>query len=294
MNPVHRRRPVQQFRKRQVEQRQQFFAPPVVAEFGRFNVSGHCGLAGIKSVSLEIPSHPVNRKDAMKVDDWLAALGRALLPPRCLICREQGCNSLDLCGNCFDSLPWNRLACDRCALPLPASGRCGACLQRPPPLDATCAVFLYGSPVDRLLPRLKFHRDLAAGRLLAELMIPTLEAQPRPLALVPVPLHRQRLRQRGYDQALELARPLARRLDLPVLPCALRRIRNTAPQSELDARQRRRNLRAAFQAGSAPLPDHVALVDDVMTTGQTLHAAALALRRAGVARVDAWVCARVP
>lgn len=230
----------------------------------------------------------------MKVDNWLAALGRALLPPRCLICREQGTNGLDLCGNCFDCLPWNRSACERCALPLPMPGCCGACLRRPPPLEAACAVFLYGNPVDRLLPRLKFHRDLAAGRLLAELMIPMLGTRPRPLALVPVPLHRERLRQRGYDQALELARPLARRLDLPLLPAALRRIRHTAPQSKLDARQRRRNLRAAFQAGAVPLPEHVALVDDVMTTGQTLHAAALALRRAGVARVDAWICARVP
>lgn len=230
----------------------------------------------------------------MKVDNWLTSLGRALLPPRCLICRETGGNGFDLCGNCFDCLPWNASACDRCALPLPVPGRCGQCLRHPPPLEATCAVFLYGTPVDRLLPRLKFHHDLAAGRLLAELMIPSLETRARPEALVPVPLHRDRLRRRGYDQALELARPLARRLGLPLLPLALRRIRNTTPQSELDAAGRRRNLRAAFQAGSDPLPGHVALVDDVMTTGQTLHAAATALRRAGVARVDAWVCARVP
>ncbi len=230
----------------------------------------------------------------MKVDDWLASLGRLLLPPRCLICREQGSNDIDLCVICRERLPWNHAACDRCALPLPVPGRCGACLRRPPPLDAVCAAFLYGDPVDRLLPRLKFHRDLAAGRLLAELMVPLLEKQPRPQALVPVPLHRRRLRQRGYDQALELARPLARRLDLPLLPGALRRIRYTAPQSELDARHRRRNLRAAFVAGNVLLPDHVALIDDVMTTGQTLHAAARALRRAGVTRVDAWVCARVP
>lgn len=230
----------------------------------------------------------------MKVDNWLTSLGHMLLPPRCLICREKGGNGIDLCENCFDCLPWHQSACDRCALPLPLPGRCGRCLRRPPPLDMTCAVFLYAAPIDRLLPRLKFHHDLAAGRLLADLMAPSLEARPRPQALVPVPLHRDRLRRRGYDQALELARPLARRLGLPLLPRALRRIRNTAPQSELDARGRRRNLRAAFQAEPGLLPDHVALVDDVMTTGQTLHAAATALRRAGVARVDAWICARVP
>lgn len=231
----------------------------------------------------------------MKVDNWLTSLGHALLPPRCLVCSEHGGNGLDLCPICFDSLPWNRTACDRCALPLSTPGRCGQCLRQPPPLDATRAVFLYAAPLDRLLPRLKFHRDLAAGRLLAKLMAGSLDPEPRPDVLVPVPLHRDRLRQRGYDQGLELARPLARRLELPLLTGALRRIRDTAPQSELDVHGRRRNLRGSFLAvDAAKLPGHVALVDDVMTTGQTLHAAATALRRAGVARVDAWVCARVP
>ncbi len=189
-------------------------------------------------------------------------------------------------------------------MPLPAAGAitgsgpaqaCGQCLQRPPPLAEAHAACLYGFPVDRLLPRFKFHHDLAAGRLLAQLMADAFGPLPLPQALVPIPLHRARLRQRGYDQALELARPLARLLQLPLLADALRRRRDTAPQSRLDAGQRRRNLRGAFvlQPG-ATLPAHVVLVDDVMTTGATLHAAATALRRAGVARVDAWVCARVP
>jgi ComF family protein len=178
---------------------------------------------------------------------------------------------------------------------LHAPGTCGACLQRPPPLAETHAVFVYGFPLDRLVPRFKFHNDLAAGRLLSELMLESVSGLPRPSALVPVPLHEARLRQRGYDQALELAKPLARALQVPLLSEALVRTRATAPQSELDAGARRRNLRRAFEirAGAA-LPDHVALVDDVMTTGATLEAAAKTLRRAGVARVDAWVCARVP
>ena len=117
----------------------------------------------------------------------------------------------------------------------------------------------------------------------------------RPDALIAIPLHRARLRQRGYDQALELAKPLARALRLPLLPDRLVRDRDTAPQSRLDAVQRRRNLRRAFAVDTtSALPAHVALIDDVMTTGATLHAAAHALQRAGVARVDAWVCARVP
>ncbi|QWP79277.1 ComF family protein [Lysobacter sp. K5869] len=111
--------------------------------------------------------------------------------------------------------------------------------------------------------------------------------------LIPVPLHHTRLRQRGYDQALELARPLSRRLDLPLRANGLHRARDTPPQSRLDATQRRRNLRDAFAwNATAPPPMHAILIDDVMTTGATLHAAAQALRRAGAQRVDAWVCAR--
>ncbi len=218
-----------------------------------------------------------------------------VFPPYCLVCAEPGTDGRDLCQACADPLPRQGSACLRCALPLPASDAgqvCGFCRQRRPVLDEVHAVFLYGAPVNALLRRFKFHQDLAAGRLLSGLMVEPLAAVARPQALLPVPLHASRLRQRGYDQAWELARPLARALRIPL--CAgLRRTRATAPQSELDADERRRNLRSAFLARPG-LPCHVALVDDVMTTGTTLQAAALALRRAGVARVDAWVCARVP
>ncbi|WP_374012630.1 ComF family protein [Pseudoxanthomonas koreensis] len=225
----------------------------------------------------------------------VAGLGAALLPPRCLLCGEPGTASLDLCAACHQALPRNQPACVRCALPLAAAGTCGACLHRPPLLATVRAAFVYTAPLDRLLPRYKFRGDLAAGRLLARLMLAEVAGCDPPQALVPVPLHRARLRRRGYDQALELARPLAAALGLPVHDSLLRRVRATAAQSELDATARRRNLHGAFQARSrGPVPAHVVLVDDVMTTGATLHAAATALRRAGVARVDAWVCARAP
>ncbi|BAV95768.1 competence protein F [Lysobacter enzymogenes] len=180
-------------------------------------------------------------------------------------------------------------------VPLAPPDRCGACRARASPLREVRAASLYRAPLDRLLPRFKFHHDLAAGRLLAT----TMAAAFAPLAgrgaatLIPVPLHRSRLRQRGYDQALELARPLSRRLGLPLRANGLHRARDTPPQSRLDAAQRRRNLRDAFAwTADAPPPAHAILIDDVMTTGATLHAAAQALQRAGAQRVDAWVCAR--
>jgi len=224
----------------------------------------------------------------------LAGLATQALPLRCLVCAEPGDDGLDLCPDCRRSLPVPPHACLRCALPLRTPGTCGRCLQHPPPVQATRAAFVYRPPLDRLLPRHKFHRDLAAGRLLARLMAEAAAGWERPQALVPIPLHHSRLRERGYDQALELARPLANALRLPVRADLLQRIRATSPQSELDAAARRRNLRGAFRASGGSVPDHVALVDDVMTTGATLHAAARALKRAGVARVDAWICARVP
>ncbi|MFT4257702.1 MAG: ComF family protein [Pseudoxanthomonas sp.] len=237
----------------------------------------------------------VNQSGDCEVDGGWRRAGRWLLSPRCLLCHEAGTNGRDLCRACTTALPWNRSACLRCALPLPVAGVCGHCLHQPPPLAQAHAAFVYGFPLDRLAPRFKFHHDLAAGQLLAGLMADAFAALPRPEALLPVPLHRRRLRRRGFDQALELAKPLSRVLNLPLRADLLRRHRATAAQSELDAVARQRNLRDAFVVETRQrLPQHVVLVDDVMTTGATLHAAANALLRAGVARVDAWVCARVP
>ncbi len=240
--------------------------------------------------------NPVNQTTAHGVDGRWARAWAFVFAPSCLICHERGHNGGDICQSCLDSLPSNRIACQRCALPLGSvETLCGDCLRRPPPQSATRATFVYRTPLDRLLPRAKFHGDLASLRLLATLMARDLADADRPQALLPIPLHRNRLRRRGYDQALELTRPLARKLGLPLRDDLLRRVRATSAQTRLDAAARRRNVRGAFvvRAGAA-LPAHVALVDDVMTTGATARAAASALLRAGVARVDVWVCARVP
>jgi ComF family protein len=223
---------------------------------------------------------------------------RVLLPPRCLLCGGRGTDGRDLCAACEADLAPNTPCCPLCALSLAtAAPACGACLRRAPPFAAAWVPFRYGHPLDLLEGRFKFHADLAAGRVLAELLVArAAQAGPAlPQLLVPVPLHQARLRARGYNQALELARPLACALGLPLRHDLLARSRATAAQTGLDAKTRRRNLHGAFEAAPASAwPDHVALLDDVMTTGATLGEATRTLRRAGVARVDVWALARAP
>jgi ComF family protein len=212
----------------------------------------------------------------------------------------------DLCRACAADLAPNRPACARCALPLamPAA-RCGECLEHEPLFDAAFAPYLYGHPFDMLLTKLKFGHSLAAGRVLAELWNTALHTAladatlgALPDAIVPVPLHGARLRERGYNQALELAKPIAREFGITLAPDLLRRTRATAAQSDLDAATRRKNLRGAFavetQRSATPIPTHVVLLDDVMTTGTTLRECARTLKRAGIARVDVWALARAP
>jgi ComF family protein len=227
---------------------------------------------------------------------FLHALHGWLLPWRCLLCGAPGADGLDLCAACAAELPRNRSCCARCALPLPApAALCGRCQRRAPPWDAAWVPFRYAWPLDRLETRFKFGRDLAAGRTLARLWQREAPPAPLPQLIVPVPLHPRRLRTRGHNQALELARPLAAALGVPLHRDALRRVRATEAQTELAAAARRRNVRGAFALREGvTLPAHVALLDDVLTTGATLAECARVLRRAGVRRVDAWVLARAP
>jgi len=178
-------------------------------------------------------------------------------------------------------------------MPLPLGGVCGRCQRRPPRFDAALAALAYRAPVDWLVQRFKFDGRLACGVVMGELLADAVSASDRPLpdALIPVPLHAARLRERGFDQARELARVLGRRLTVPVAGNCLSRIRATAAQTGLDAAGRRRNLRGAFRVQGTP-PARVALVDDVLTTGSTMGECARALKRAGCGRVEVWVAAR--
>jgi ComF family protein len=229
--------------------------------------------------------------------DGLRVAGRwhGWLPLRCLLCGGVA-DASGLCAACAAELPGNRCCCARCALPLPQpTALCGVCQRQPPPWHAAWVPFCYGWPLDRLESRYKFSAALAAGRALAAQWIACGPPPVRPDAVLAVPLHRARLRERGYNQSLELARMLARRWRLPLRQGLLQRVRATAAQTELDARARRRNVRAAFRVPHGTmLPAHVVVLDDVMTTGTTLAECARTLRRAGARRVDVWALARAP
>jgi ComF family protein len=221
-----------------------------------------------------------------------------LLPDNgfCLLCLAHT-PGRDLCAPCAADLPWNRQCCQLCALPLP-SGQpvCGACLAEPPAYRCRTPL-RYAFPVDRLLARLKYHGQLTPARLLGELLAEAMPAGELPGLLLPMPLHDSRLRERGYNQATELARPLARRLRLPLEHDLVRRQKATTMQKGLSAAERQKNVKQAFAVDMARYealgrPLRVTIIDDVVTTGATVESLARALRKAGVSEVEVLALTR--
>lgn len=236
-------------------------------------------------------------ESVLKVDGgwWHKALD-TLLPPRCVLCGGPS-GPVCICDGCKKDLPWLGSHCLRCALPLasPRDTICGVCIQKPPPFLRTVCPLEYEFPVNRLVQGLKFKRQLAAGRVLSHLVCGHVELKKPDLPgmLIPVPLHSMRMISRGFNQAYELATYASKVLDIPLQANALRRKRRTRAQSGLSRKQRRQNLKGAFSwHGSRKPASHVALIDDVMTTGTTVTECARVLKRAGVKRVDVWVAAR--
>ncbi|MDP2809831.1 MAG: ComF family protein [Rhodocyclaceae bacterium] len=214
-----------------------------------------------------------------------------MLPQDCLLCAAPSGDSL-LCPACTASLP--RLTAERCpvcALPTPASGTCGGCLKKAPHFDGTEAVFRYEFPVDSLVQSLKYVHRLACADFLGKALAQT-SAPRRPDLILPVPLSAARLAQRGFNQALELARPLARALGAPLEISHIHRRRDTAPQASLPWKERTKNMRHAFECEIDLTGKTVVLVDDVMTTGATLDELARTLKAHGAVRVENRVLAR--
>ncbi|WP_211230859.1 ComF family protein [Chitinilyticum aquatile] len=220
-----------------------------------------------------------------------AGLLDRVLPCRCVLCQTSGREAL--CSACLAGLPWlPRQACPRCALPTADGQLCGSCLRAPPAFDACHALLGYQSPVSELVMAGKYGGRWQLWPLFGQLMAQHRPALAAGSVLIPLPLHASRLRERGFNQALELALPLARASNLSLRHDLLVRTRDTGHQSRLSRKARHRNLRKAFAAAPAVAGLDVIVVDDVMTSGASLDAAARALKAAGAASVTAWVLAR--
>jgi ComF family protein len=214
----------------------------------------------------------------------------------CRLCGGQVDQPGSLCRACLADLPHNQHPCPRCGAVLAhaTAAQCGECQRQPPHFDHAHIPYRYAPPLIPFITGLKFHGRLADARLLSDLFLASLAtaSYPLPECLIPVPLHPIRLRERGFNQALELARPLGKQLHIPVDAHTVQRRRHTRPQSELSGATRRRNLRHVFQQ-DAPTPyQHVALIDDVVTTGSTLRELAKVLHQNGVNTIQIWAIAR--
>lgn len=226
------------------------------------------------------------------LERWLGPL----LPACCLLCGDKLADGR-ICRPCRDDLPAPAHPCPRCALPLDApAASCGACLSRPPPWNRCITPLLYRLPASSLLAGFKYQRRLAAGRLLADLLLERLRREgtgPAEL-LLPVPMHWRRRLRRGFNQTELIADQLGAALGLPVAMRGLQRSRPTSPQQALNAAARARNLRGAFTLTMPVVGRHLALIDDVVTTGATATELCRLLQRSGAASVQLWALARTP
>jgi ComF family protein len=222
--------------------------------------------------------------------DKCAKSVRAALPQRCVLCSAASGAAL-LCAPCYAELPWlNVTRCPQCASPTHDGAVCGACLSRPPRYDRVNAAFVYQYPLDKLIQSFKYNGNLALAAMLGRALAGavTVEAD----VIVPMPLAPSRLRERGFNQALELARCVGRLHRVPVLRDACRRVRDTVPQTSLPWGERAKNIRHAFVCDADLTGKRVTVVDDVLTTGATLNELARNLRQAGAVEVYGWVVAR--
>ncbi|MHB0990225.1 MAG: double zinc ribbon domain-containing protein [Burkholderiales bacterium] len=230
---------------------------------------------------------------------------RTFFPQNCLLCNIMA-GAHALCDACLADLPLHREpACPVCAhpsasgapsdtkLPDPGSGEiCGACLKHPPRFKHCLAAYTYRFPLDKLIGALKYHQQFALVDILTAPLIALASAGALPDALVAMPLHPRRLRERGFNQSLLLARRIARQLHIPLLETACRRVRDTAPQTTLSVDERRSNLRNAFICPEKITGKRIAIIDDVMTSGSSLDSLSRALLKAGAVEVECWVSAR--
>lgn len=225
---------------------------------------------------------------------WLSSFFHLFLPNDCLLCHLHFAPN-GLCKVCEEELPWQKNACPCCAEPLDVSFLCGHCLASPPAFDLAIAPLRYESAMRFLVTQLKFHEKLCCANLFAHFILKhlsMLENFHQPDLLLPVPLHAKRIQERGFNQALEIAKPLAKALRIPLARNLLIKKISTLPQVGQSYKLRKKNLKNVFALRKTVEGKHIGVVDDVMTTGATVNEIAKLLKANGAVRVTVFAVAR--
>lgn len=229
----------------------------------------------------------------------LKLIAQWLWPNYCLVCRDQTKRTLPLCDQCEKDLPWNHEYCFQCGIPLSEKSivnLCGKCLTQEVPYDQTITLFHYQHPVDKWINLLKFHHQLIFAQLLGKILAHRIRRERDqnefPKLIIPIPLHNKRLSERGFNQALEIARPISKILQIPIDFQNFNRIKNTKAQSSLSANERGQNIKKAFAIKKLIHVEHVAIIDDVITTTSTITEFSQLLKNAGVSKIEVWCGAR--
>jgi ComF family protein len=227
-----------------------------------------------------------------------------LFATACVVCGQSCANNYSICSDCESALPRMQTSCQRCGTEQWGSAlidiSCGNCLLNPPAFNFCRSVFAYVSPIDKLVTNFKFRAQFDSGYSLSKILAREMQIyysnQQKPQVLIPVPLHRNRLRIRGFNQAIEIGRVVSRQCQIPLAYSAISKIRDTTPQIELSSAQSRKtNLSNAFAVADQSLlrnVNFVAILDDVVTTMTTVAAITKVLQQHGVRRVDVWCLAR--
>lgn len=219
----------------------------------------------------------------------------------CELCGGNTSRPISLCQACQDDFPFLENTCKLCSIELGSEPQinsnsiCGQCLQSPPTVDYALSLFRYETPVDYLISQLKFKQQLPFAAIMGFLLkAHVLESTQEgiPDALLPVPLHKKRLIKRGFNQSLEISRSVAKEMKLPLLLDTVKRKKDTLMQTDLNASERRRNVKDCFEMKKVPEHQHIVIIDDVVTTGSTTNELARLLKNAGVKKVGVWSIAR--
>lgn len=223
------------------------------------------------------------------------------LKSACVLCDDSVTHTISLCEPCRADFPVLSHACRQCGLPLPVINEseviCGQCITSPPAIDYTLCLYHYQMPLDYLITELKFNQKLSHAAILGQLLLAHLledDSMDKPDIILPVPLYKSRLIKRGFNQSLEIARPIAKQLNIPIGLDLVRRTKNTRAQTDLNAKERNKNVRGCFEVIEQKLSryQHIVIIDDVVTTGATCNELAKLLKKSGVKTVGVWSIAR--